>query len=100
MSAKELLDEEILEQLDFPVRCAVAIIYQVSIFGMEVPLTRPQRCPNPAVGISRCRVCGEKSPVCAEHRAIVASSPRIMCIACKAEAPGVQLFEFTPLAGG
>lgn len=92
MSAEAGVDEAVLEALDFDVACTVRLEETI---GRAIRHTE-KRCDHPAVWVCRCRVCGRCGVVCEEHRVRVVATLIVTC-QCGSVAPGVALFEFSPL---
>jgi hypothetical protein len=88
-----------LGDLDFAITCTMLVQRGVDLGFGWISVLKPLPCGEPAVSLITCGVCKATGYCCESHRALVASSPRLFCFGCQTTAPGVDLFEFTPIGG-
>jgi len=88
-----------LAHLDFEIRCEVRTQPILTVSGVDIPLKVSKPCGNPAIGVIRCRACGMRASVCADHASTICATRETTCFSCSAAGPGVVLFEFTPIGG-
>lgn len=88
-----LIDSKLIEGLDFEVTCESRL---VQIRGGE-PAGEYRTCVRTAVGMIRCRHCGQEWMVCAEHRDEILAARRLQCLVCKVIGPGNDLFSYVAM---
>lgn len=91
-------DVKAIAHLDFDLTCEVRVQHVIDILGMLIPagVSTPE-CPSGAVGYLICKRCSITVRTCEAHRAHTLARKFIMCIPCKHEGPGADVFRFEPL---